>query len=562
MAEIKVTNLKYKYPQTTELALNGLSFEIKAGEFIGIIGENNSGKSTLCQAFVGLVPNFYRGAFGGSVVIENTKSGKSINVAKTPVSKTCQTVGLVFQNPFNQLTGAKETVFEEVAYGLQNFGIPKEEIIRRVNYVLELLDISAYKDRHPFDLSGGQMQRVAIASILAMEPEVIVLDEPTSQLDPQGSEEVFSAVDKLTKAGIIVIMVEHKMEKIAKYSDRVMLLHQGKLIDFDTPQKVFSRDDLEQYGVSAPAFTQICKKLGKKLPNGLYPVTLEEAQGLLKADASRTFASKEVDSILYQEVLKAQGLNFHYTEGTPILKDVNLTIDGRTTAIIGQNGAGKTTLVKLYKGLLKPVQGTISFMGEDIAKSTVASLASKVGFVFQNPNDQIFKTTVIDEVMFGPLQIGMKPEVAKKKAMEALELVQLTKYAKENPYDMGLSQRKFVAIASILAMDTQVLILDEPTIAQDYKGKEILKNIINKLRSEGKTVITIIHDMDFVAECFERTIVFAKGQVLADGDTREVFAKKEVLEKAYLEQPHITQLCQNLGAKEVCLTVDEAVEVF
>lgn len=563
---ITVKNLKYRYPHADVLALNDISFEVQAGEFIGIIGENGSGKSTLCQALVGLVPNFYRGAYGGSVRIEGRAGEKPLEVAKVPVSKTCRKVGLVFQNPFNQLTGAKETVFEEVAYGLQNFGISKDEIIRRVDEVLELLDIAAYRDRNPFDLSGGQMQRVALASILAMEPEIIVLDEPTSQLDPQGSEEVFAAVDKLTKTGIIVIMVEHKMEKIAKYSDRVMLLHQGRLIDFDTPQKIFSRDDLEQYGVIEPAFTRICKKLGKTLPNGLYPVTLEEAKGLLVDGKNSTFVEAgdrdKSEKEIFREVLKAENLTFHYTEGTTILKNVNLTLDGRTTAIIGQNGAGKTTLVKLYKGLLKPVQGKIFFQGEDISKYTVASLAGKVGFVFQNPNDQIFKTTVLDEVMFGPLNIGMKPDEAKKKALEALEMVELSSYVQENPYDMGLSQRKLVAIASILAMDTQVLILDEPTIAQDYKGKEIIKSIIRKLRSEGKTVITIIHDMDFVAECFERTIVFAKGQVMADGPTKEVFAKKDILEKAYLEQPHVTQLCQRLGSSRIYLTPEEAADGF
>ncbi len=562
--EIKVTKLKYRYPQSKTLALNDISFEIHPGEFIGVIGENGSGKSTLCQALVGLVPHFYRGAYGGKVLITNS-SNQTIEVAKVPVSKTCTSVGLVFQNPFNQLTGAKETVFEEVAYGLQNFGISKEEIFRRVEEALRLLDIEAYRDRNPFDLSGGQMQRVAIASILAMHPDIIVLDEPTSQLDPQGSEEVFAAVDRLTKTGIIVIMVEHKMEKIAKYSDRVMLLHQGRLIDFDTPEKIFSRDDLEQYGVTEPAFTQLCKKLGKTLPNGLYPVTLEAAGGLLTYGEGGLAESEAKETALkpqYAEVLKAEHLTFHYTEGVPILKDVNLTLDGRTTAIIGQNGAGKTTLVKLFKGLLKPVEGKIFFQGEDISKHTVASLASKVGFVFQNPNDQIFKTSVLDEVMFGPLNIGMRQQEAKEKALEALELVKLSDYAQENPYDMGLSQRKLVAIASILAMNPQVLILDEPTIAQDYKGKEIIQSIIRKLRAEGKTVITIIHDMDFVEECFERTIVFAKGSVLADGPTREVFAEKEILRKAYLEQPHMTQLCQALGSRRIYLTPQEAAEGF
>ena len=189
---------------------------------------------------------------------------------------------MVFQNPFNQVTGSKLSVYEEIAFGLENFGIPRDEMKRRIDDSLELLDIAKYKDRAPFDLSGGQMQRMAIASIIAMQPEVIVLDEPTSQLDPQGSEEVFKAVAKLSQKGITVIMVEHKIEKIAAYSDRVMLLDDGKLVDINTPQEIFSRDDLMEHGVSAPAYTRICKELGLKVPGtDYYPVTLEEARELL-----------------------------------------------------------------------------------------------------------------------------------------------------------------------------------------------------------------------------------------------------------------------------------------
>lgn len=203
-------------------------------------------------------------------------------MAKHSISEVCRKVGIVFQNPFNQVTGSKLTVYEEIAFGLENMGLSRTEMMERIDYSLKLLDIYQYKDRNPFDLSGGQMQRMAIASIIAMRPEVIILDEPTSQLDPQGSEEVFRAVQSLSQEGISILMVEHKMEKIAAYSDRVMLLKDGKMVAFDTPQKVFSLENLEQYGVNAPAFTRICKKLGiKNQKNGCYPVTLEEAEGAI-----------------------------------------------------------------------------------------------------------------------------------------------------------------------------------------------------------------------------------------------------------------------------------------
>lgn len=276
MKKIVVENLKYRYPLTSELALNDISFEVNQGEFIGVIGENGAGKSTLCQALVGLVPHFYKGAYGGKVLVDN------IEVGESDVNTLSLKVGIVFQNPFTQVTGSKLTVYEEIAFGLENLGLSQSEMKNRIDYSLKLLDIYKYKDRNPFDLSGGQMQRMAIASIIAMRPEVIVLDEPTSQLDPQGSEEVFKAVQALSSEGITVIMVEHKIEKIAKYSDRVMLLNKGQLIDFDIPEKIFSREDLEAYGVEAPAFTQICRGLNiKNEATGFYPITIDEAYDLV-----------------------------------------------------------------------------------------------------------------------------------------------------------------------------------------------------------------------------------------------------------------------------------------
>ena len=276
MAKIVVEHLKYRYPLTEELVLKDISFTIEPGEFIGIIGENNAGKSTLCQALVGIIPNFYKGAYGGKILIDE------IEVAKQNVSDICRKVGIVFQNPFNQVTGSKLTVYEEIGFGLENMGLPRNEMIERIDYSLRLLDIYKYKDRNPFDLSGGQMQRMAIASIIAMRPEVIILDEPTSQLDPQGSDEVFRAVQSLSHEGITIIMVEHKMEKIAAYSDRIMLLQDGQIAAFDTPQKIFSMDDLDRYGVNAPAFTRICKSLNiKDEKTGCYPVTLKEAEDAL-----------------------------------------------------------------------------------------------------------------------------------------------------------------------------------------------------------------------------------------------------------------------------------------
>nr|WP_288824503.1 ABC transporter ATP-binding protein [uncultured Clostridium sp.] len=559
MAFIEVSGLKYRYPHTHRLALDGIGFEVEKGEFIGIAGENQAGKSTLCQAFAGLVPTMFRGAYGGKVFIDGMEA------SKVPIAALCQKVGLVFQNPFNQLSGAKDTVYDEIAFGLQNLGVPREEIGKRVENALRILDIIRYKDRNPFDLSGGQIQRVAIASILAMEPEVLVLDEPTSQLDPQGSEDVFQVVEKLAKTGITIIMVEQKMEKLAAYCDKILLLHQGKQVAYDIPERIFSRDDLSKLGVEPPVYTQVSKALFVHRKEGeelIYPITLKQIQKLKdQFPLSLPGRIRDRNGVKQEtEIFNIKDLGFYYIPGAPVIENLTLTLDARPTAVIGQNGAGKTTLVKLLKGLLKPKAGTVLLEGEDISGRTVAQLAKKVGYVFQNPDDQIFKNQVLEEVMVGPLNIGMTRNEAEHRAREALEMVGLLHAAEENPYDLDLSERKMVAIASVAAMDPKVLILDEPTIAQDARGREVLGKLIRTMTEKGKFVLAILHDMDFVARYFERVIVMAGGNVISDGPGEEVFYQKDILLKARLEPPHITRLCELLGYEGAFLTTEDIRE--
>lgn len=562
MSFIEVRNLKYRYPRTEKLALDGLGFNVEKGEFIGILGKNKAGKSTLCQAFMGLVPGMFGGAYGGQVMIDGMEA------SSTPVSVLCKKVGLVFQNPFNQLSGARDTVFGEVAFGLQNLGVPREEILKRVERSLELLEISPYRERNPFDLSGGQIQRVAIASILAMEPEVLVLDEPTSQLDPQGSEEVFRVVDRLAGSGITIIMVEHKMEKLAAYCSRLLLLHEGKQVAFDSPEHIFAREDLEAFGIEPPVYTQAARVFSVKYGD-CYPVTLDQTQAVRERFPGKLCRTVKRDDNAGSNIkgipcpapmFSIQDLGFSYAKDRPVIKALDLELDQRPTAIIGQNGAGKTTLVKLLKGLLKPDSGRILLQGEDMGGKTVAGLAGRVGYVFQNPDDQIFKNRVLDEVMVGPVNLGMGKADSRKRAVQALEIVGLSAVQGENPYDLDLADRKMVAIASVLAMEPQVLILDEPTIAQDAQGRRRLGSIVRKLAREGKMVLAILHDMDFAASYFERIIVMAHGRVLADGPKDQVYYEMDALREARLEQPHVARLCSCLGYEGSFLTVEDMAE--
>lgn len=569
MTAIRVEHLKYRYPGTKRLVLDDISFEIEQGEVVGIVGGNGAGKSTLCQALVGLVPQFYKGGYGGKVWIHGMQADQ------TPVSTICQNVGIMFQNPFNQLSGAKETVYEEICFGLQNLGVPREEMIQRTDEVLELFNLIQQKDQNPFDLSGGQMQRVALASMLVMRPDIIVLDEPTSQLDPKGCKEVFEAFERLKKLGVTIIIVEHKTEHILSACDRVMLLHEGKLVEFDTPNRVFSRNDLEQYGVQVPVCTKICKAIGMSNGDGSYPVHWEELQKesnrfytLLETyqtskecvdnqDTNLIRAAKEQKETMDVEL---KNVSFSYQEETSLLQQFDVVFDSRTTAVIGQNGAGKTTLMKLLKGLLRPTKGNIYYCGTDVTGMSVGMLAHKISYVFQNPDDQIFKYSVLDEIMFGPCNIGMSREQAKRSSLHALASVGLVGYEQKNPYDLELGDRKMIALASVLAMNTDVIILDEPTIGQDANGRSRIKQVISDLRERGKTVIAILHDMDFVAECFERVLVMSEGRIQLDGTPHQVFQNEEVIEKANLELPNAAKLCRALECQTLHITVDDILE--
>ncbi|MUK87597.1 ATP-binding cassette domain-containing protein [Ornithinibacillus sp. L9] len=260
--------------------------------------------------------------------------------------------------------------------------------------------------------------------------------------------------------------------------------------------------------------------------------------------------------------IQVNNLHFSYTPGSSVLNGIDLELDQQTTAIVGQNGAGKSTFVKLLKGLLYPTKGEILFKGKNTRDYTAASLAKDIGLVFQNPNDQIFKNNVISEVMFGPLNIGQDDQEARHNAISALKKVQLDDKLDTNPYDLSLSERKMISIASILAMNTNIVIFDEPTMGQDFAGKEKLKEIIWDLRDQGKLIICILHDMDFAAEVFERTIVFNQGNVLADGPSREVFKQKNILQQAHLEQPSITQIANELGLDGNYLTDEELIQAL
>ena len=555
MNPVVLQQVSYSYPLEKTPALRNVSLEIQAGEFVSIIGSNGSGKSTLCQAIRGLAPKFSGGELSGRVLINGT------DVADLTIGELAKDVGFVFQNPFTQLSGVSPTVFDELAYGLGNLGVPRDEMIARVERMLELTKLGPLRDRNPFELSGGQQQRVALASILIMEQPILVIDEPTSQLDPETTEAMFELIDSARQQGSTVILVEHKMEQVAELSDRIVVMHNSELALVGTPDEVFSNPLCQELGIRLPESDYLAKALirqGLELDSPTLSVEALIAQlersSPIQADAVALppIAPGKVD----QPLISLSDVKFSYPSGVEAVRGVSLQIAaGESVGIIGQNGAGKTTLAKLLNGLLKPSVGTVEIAGEDTTSWTAAQTARRVGYVFQNPDDQIFNKTVRDEIEYGLKRTDLPQDTRKQRVAEAMALTGLTRFSEMNPYDLPASIRKFITIASVIAMETEIIILDEPTAGQDLAGLNRLINILRVLKERGRVVITITHDMEFVSFNFSRTIVMAHGRILVDGPTDQVFYDRTVLEEAMVSQPVFVRVAEHFADWRVGLSI-------
>lgn len=488
MEAVKISNLSYKYPSADEYCLKNVSFSVSEGEVCAIVGPNGCGKTTICNIIRGLIPSFHGGEVEGSVEIFG-KSTKEISE-----EEKAKRIGFVFQNPFTQNSGIKETVFEEIAFGLENMGVDREEIITKVMDIISLLQIEAFMFKHPCELSGGQRQRVALASIIVQDPDIIVIDEPTSQLDPKGTEDVFEIIKYLNRQKKTIVLVEHKMNLIAEYADHIVYLNDGSVLLDGSPEDVLSSELLYEKNLDMP---------------------------------------------------------YVAVEGVSISADL-----GEKIAIIGENGAGKTTTAKLMNGLLKPTKGEVLINGVSTKGKTTATIARKVAYVFQNPDDQIFNQEVLAEISYTPRYFKVDEETVNKRLKKAVKLTGLKPYINENPYNLSYSYRKFVTIAAAIAADPDVFVFDEPTACQDRHGIRLLSGIINALSSEGKLVITITHDMEFVAENFDRTVCMADKHILMDDKTNRILTDDSLMEKAALKKPNVSYLASEMGFEGVITSED------
>lgn len=548
---IRLREFSFSYNGADRPALNRITLTIKDGQFVLITGASGGGKSTLCRVFNGLVPHFYGGRISGQAEVQG------LDILATPPKELATKVGMVFQDPENQLVTTD--VEREIAFGLENLGYPKNLIARRIEEALDTAGIANLRFARNNELSGGEKQKVAIASVLALHPEILVLDEPTSELDPQSAEEVLRLLERLNdELGLTVILIEQRLDRVVHLVDRLLVMGGGQIIADGTPREV-TGGDTEGLGIGLPPVIRLMRKLqGKELAlNGL-PLTVKDArlqlQKALKGVKTAEFAGGVERA---GTVLNVDKLWFSYGERA-VLRNINLDIErGGFIGIMGRNASGKTTLVKQFNGLLRPTRGKVRLEGVDTRQNTVAELSRRVGYVFQNPNDHLFADSVEDEIAFSLRNRGAEEAEITKAVAEMLNEFELTRYRKSYPRNLSGGEKQRVALASVLAGQPEIIVLDEPTRGMDYVLKKKLIDYLDDYRRRGNTVIMVSHDVETIAECAQRVVLLSEGRVVVEG------SKREVLAKALLFSPQINRLAQALsgyGVADTTLTVGEMLE--
>ncbi|HSF82319.1 MAG TPA: ABC transporter ATP-binding protein, partial [Anaerolineales bacterium] len=492
-AALIVEDLSFRYRDRQELAIRNISLQVAAGELLLIAGASGCGKTTLIRCINGLIPRSYKGEKTGRVLINGA------DTAGMTLAGISQLVGTVLQDPERQILGTNVTA--EVAFGLENLGFSRAEIRQRIQAALELLHITHLSKRETFNLSGGEKQKVALAGVLAMRPNILLLDEPLASLDPASAQEALAMVRQLVDEGMSVLMVEHRVEDALKINpDRVVFMGGGQV----------------RYLGPVEGLNKVVDYREIKMPA---PITLERAASDPKPNEiqfSPTIPATEVPA--GPDALVAfDNVSFYYEHGAEVLKDVSLTIQrGDVIAILGPNGAGKTTLVKHAIGLLKPKSGQVLVNGQDTRRLSVAQIASTLGYVFQSPSHMLFAPTVQDELAFGPKNLRHSPEEINKEVKEAIDIVNLTGMEKDPPLSLSFGQQKRVSIAAILAMRSRILVMDEPTAGQDYKNYMEFMDAILQLPS-FEAILFITHDIDLAVVYANRVLLVADGRLVADG---------------------------------------------
>ena len=556
---VVLENVTFTYEGSNSPAIHDINLRVKYGEIVAVMGKTGAGKSTLIYTIGGIIPKYIRGRLTGTIIVDG------LDTREHELYELALHVGVIMDDPEVHITSF--TVEEDVALGPCNLGLPREEIYKRVEFALEATRLSKLRTRNPYNLSGGEKQSLAIAGVLSMRPKILALDEPTSMLDPLGRARVYSVLKDLNKRyGLTIIFSCHDMENIIGLVDRIVIMDRGSIALDGPPGYVLQRVDiLEECGVRIPEVTKLALFLKK---DGLWrtelPISTEDAYYIVQEIISSRGFSREYKKSLkghtrkQTPVIKVRRLTHMYPNGVIALRGIDLDIyQGEYVALIGQNGSGKTTLARCIAGLLRPSsrEAEILVAGVNITKAKRTDIVKRIGYVFQIPEHQIFHSTVREELEFGPRNLNLPQEEVKERVDRVLKTLELEKYQDEWPLSLDRGKRFRVALGSVLTIDPEIIIVDEPTTGQDWNESLYICNLLKKLNEKGRTIMIITHEMDLVARFASRVVVMYKGSIILDGPPKYVFSRPEILKKTWVKPPEIIRLIRRIE-EEIGISMD------
>lgn len=579
---IRIDHVSFSYGEASARALDDVTLSVSPGDFLGIIGPSGAGKTTLASAMSGAIPHHYTGPLFGSVLVDGKDT---CAVTLTDIS---QVVGSVLQDIDTQMVAS--VVEDEMLFGLENFGVPHSQIEERVIDALETVGIADLRERDIATLSGGQKQKVAIAAILALRPRVLVLDEPTAALDPASSRMVFETLRSINRElGVTVVIIEQKVALLSEYASRIAVMQGGRIALEGTPSEVFSHSaELRSIGVDSPRVTRISNSLAARglIEAGEPCLNVREASLLIQnlckasspapraaatagadraiatahatADAARSTIASPGECGMAESprrpavkpgaspVVRLRDVTYTYPGGGASVRHLNLEVyPGEFVGLVGQNGAGKTTATKLVNGLLKPSSGTVEVAGLDTRTARTSQIARHVATLFQNPDHQICRDTVLDEVAFGLELGGVDAQTARERARAVAEDFGLP--LGEAPFSLSRGQRQMVALALVVVLEPELVILDEPTSGLDYRECMTVMETVRRMADRGSAVIMVCHDMEVVSDFAERLVVMADGEIAAAGPTHDLFADESLMKRASMRPPQVVELANELA---------------
>lgn len=555
---IEFKDFSFRYRVQAEPTVKNINLSIYEGEKVLIVGPSGSGKSTLAHCINGLVPFFYDGIVTGRLNINGS------DATKMNIFELSKIVGTVLQDPDSQFIGL--TVGEDIAFKLENYCVSQDEMIDRVNKSAELVDIKKELYTSPYKLSGGQKQRVTLAGATVDDVKILLFDEPLASLDPATGESAIELIDKMQKQNNkTAIIIEHRLEDVLHCDvDRVIVMDKGEIIADTTIDEIIRKDILRKVGIREPLYLTALRYANCEINNTL---------NLKNVDTLELKEYKEKLNTWYENIevyesdenqnpiLELDNINFSYNKEKQILKNVSFKINkGDMAAIIGRNGAGKSTISKLICGFYKPTSGRILFDGKDMVNDTIKERSDKIGFVMQNPNQMISKTMVYDEVAFGLKIRGLSDSQIKERVYETLKVCGLYGYRNWPISALSYGQKKRVTIASILVLNPDMIILDEPTAGQDFKHYTEIMEFLVELNKKGVTILMVTHDMHLMLEYTNKVIVLSEGEKIADNVPAYVLTNKEIIEKANLKETSLHQLALRCDIEDTTKFVNRFID--